>query len=146
MKRVGKILTLDGAHAKPQIESVWKKPGLEFICKNQLSYTYIIRFLLVGSNEWAIKWVPQYAPLWENYQIPVVYHHYLRILQVYFFLQTDYFQNRYMGFFNRNELESKVYTIMIYVYDYECKSNKNQKTICPQEILPYHQNKMYLFI
>ena len=51
-----------------------------------------------------------------------------------------------MGFFNRNELESKVYTIMIYVYDYECKSNKNQKTICLQEILPYHQNKMYLFI
>ena len=51
-----------------------------------------------------------------------------------------------MGFFNRNELESKVYTIMIYVYDYECKSNKNQKTICPQEILPYHQNEMYLFI
>ena len=133
---------------------------------------YLYNKFLASSKQWVGNKVgPQYALLWENHQIWQKVGKKLLALNLFlhdtttdfeylykyvssllanitsqFFLQTDYFWNRYMGFFNRNELESKVYTIMIYVYDYECKSNKNQKTICPQEILPYHQNKMYLFI
>ena len=133
---------------------------------------YLYNKFLASSKQWVGNEVgPQYALLWENHQIWQKIRKKLLALNLFlhdtttdfeylykyvssllanitsqFFLQTDYFWNRYMGFFNRNELESKVYTIMIYVYDYECKSNKNQKTICPQEILPYHQNKMYLFI